>query len=143
MSNKRSFGQLVTCDDPVILAALPPGTGQIAIIAELRRSDCRVQFLRCGRGFWVSLRAVRDASPSAVAGTLEETVASLLADLGATALELTQPEGPRWRLIASHGAITPAVVDRVRERLGSRLLNFVIRPQGMHAVQSIIEFVQP
>ena len=143
MPEKLSFGQLVTCEDPAILAALPSGSGPLAIIAELRRSDCRVQVLRCGRGFWVPLRSVRGAPPSAIAGTLEETIGSLLADLGATALELTRPDGSRWRLIVSHGAVTPAVVDRVRERLGSRLLHFVIRPQGMHAVQSVIEFTQP
>ena len=46
----------------------------------------------------------------------------------------------RFRLVASHGAIVPEAVERVREMLGPRLGQYVIRPQGMHRVQTVLDF---
>jgi len=133
MRARFSFG------DPVIVVT-DPGAGH-GLIAELRRADCRVLYLRPGRSLWVPLHGIRAARGAEIAGTLEEEVARLLSRLGAAELEVSMPAAGRCRLIASHGAIRPESVDAVRELLGERLASYSIRPQGMRRIQTILEFV--
>jgi hypothetical protein len=131
MREPLAFGAAVT------LRAQPD---RIGLIAELRSSDCRVAFLREARSAWLPLRDVRPAPPEALRGSLEETVASLLALLSATELEVDRRSAGRWLLIATHGAITPDTVDALRSRLGARLRACVIRPAGMSRMQTVVEF---
>jgi len=58
-------------------------------------------------------------------------------------MEVSMPAPDRCRLAVAHGAIRPQAVDAVRERLRGRLLGYVIRPQGMRRVQTLLEFVTP
>ncbi len=146
MPGRLGFGSLVVCAGPV-----PPAEGsndrpEVGLIAELRRSDCRVQYCPSGRSVWVPLRGVRPARPEESDGTLVGTVAEILALLSAREMEFSVSgvsgvsTGGRFRLAASHGAITPEAVDRVRALLGPRLGLYMIRPQGMHRVQTVLEF---
>jgi hypothetical protein len=132
MNEAFAFGDLV------VTRQGPPVVG---LIAELRRTDCRVQYLREGGSVWSDLRELRRATPAEVEGSFEKEVGDLLRLLAAVELELTVPEPGRCRLLASHGALLPATVDRLRSMLGTRLRAFVIRPQGMHRIQSVIEFM--
>jgi len=88
----------------------------------------------------VPLRGVRPALPEESDGTLVGTVAEILALLSAREMEFSVSGAGSFRLAASHGAITPETVDRVRGLLGARLGQYVIRPQGMHRVQTVLEF---
>lgn len=116
------------------------GATSVGMIAELRRSDCRVQYLREGRSVWAPLRELRRAREEEVAGSIEQTLHLLLKMLGAAEMEFTMPGPTRGRLVASHGAILPDTVDNVRRMLDTRLLQYVIGPQGMHRIRSVIEF---
>ena len=95
------------------------------------------------------LAGVRPARREESDGTLAGTVAELLAMLSAREMEFSVSSMPgesgmsgggRFRLVASHGAIVPEAVDRVRGLLGARLRQYVIRPQGMHRVQTVLDF---
>jgi len=112
----------------------------VGIVAELRKADCRVQYCPSGRSVWVPLSGVRTARPEEAAGTLAGTVAEILALLSAREMEFSVSGAGRFRLAASHGAISPEAVDQVRALLGPRLGKYVIRPQGMHRVQTVLEF---
>jgi len=116
------------------------GTPGVAIVAELRKGDCRAQYLLEGRSVWAELRDLRPARDEETAGTIGATVRDLLRELGAREMELTLPSPGRCRLSVSHGAIEPETVDRVRALLSDRLVRFHLRPQGMHRIQSILEF---
>jgi hypothetical protein len=124
------FGDLVVTREDAV-----PG-----LIAELRRDDCRVQYLREGRSVWIGLRALRHARPEDSAGGPEPMVRDILELLKAVEMEFAMLDGARCRLDASHGAIDPGIVDRVRAMLGERLIAYVIRPQGMHRILSSLEF---
>ncbi len=143
MSTRFGFGELVVCTEPALAAPAAPGAASVGLLAELRRTDCRVQYLRAGRGVWVPLRAIRAARPEEIEGTLEKMIAGLLSLLGATEMELTILEGGRCRLAASHGTLLPGTVDEVRARLGGRLLKYLIRPHGMHRLQTVLEMEMP
>jgi hypothetical protein len=128
-----AFGDLV-------VLVVERGAKSLGMIAELRRADCRVQFLREGRSVWAQLRDLRPARAEEMAGSVEQTTNLLLRLLGAVEMEFTMPESTRCRLVAIHGAILPDTVDAVRAMLDARLLSFVIAPQGMHRIRSVIEF---
>jgi len=130
MSTTFSFGDLVRVR----------GAAGVGLIAELRRGDCRVQFLREGRSVWSALRDLSRVPALECSGSLEGLVHELLRLLGATELEFSMPDAARCRLAVSHGAVVPETIDRLRERLGARLTTCAIRPQGMHRIQTILEF---
>ena len=127
-----SFGDLV-----VVGSEAARGVG---LVADVRRADCRVLFLRIGHALWARHHDVRHAAPSQVEGSLEELVVDLLKLVGASELEFAAMGGDRYRLSASHGSIAPEVLDEVRARLGPRLRGILIRPQGMHRIQTLMEF---
>lgn len=133
MARAFAFGDLVVCgrDD---------APRDVGIVAELRRSDARILYLRTGHSLWAGLREMAHAGTAAARGTLEGLVADLIRMLGAVELEFSSPGPGRHRLIASHGAIGPEVLDRLRERLSGRLTACVVRPQGMHRIQTLVEF---
>jgi hypothetical protein len=137
MTDAFRFGDLV-------IAVPGTSTGSddepLGLIAELRRSDCRVLRVVSGRSAWVPLAALRRAPGSLTRGTLQERIAGLLTLLGANELEFSTPEPGKHRLLVGHGALLPETVDRVREMLGADLRRYVIRPQGMHRIQSVLEF---
>ncbi len=135
MSDAFHFGDLVVAA-PTTAAAESDSVG---LIAELRRSDCRVIFIS-GRSAWVPLAALRHAPEALTRGSLQERLARLLSLLGADEIEFSTPEPGRHRLLAGHGALLPETVDRVREMLGADLHRYVIRPQGMRRIQSVLEF---
>jgi hypothetical protein len=130
-----SFGDLV-----VVGAEAARGVG---LIADVRRADCRVLYLRLGHALWARHRDVRRARPAEVEGSLEKLVADLLALVGASEMEFAAMGNDRYRLCVSHGSIAPEVLDEVRARLGPRLRGALIRPQGMHRIQTLIEFRFP
>jgi len=136
MSDALRFGDLV------VAAHSPeePDTEPIGLIAELRRSDCRVLKVGSGRSAWVALAELRRAPEALTRGTLQERIGGLLSLLGAVEIEFSTPEPGRHRLLAGHGPLLPETVDRVREMLGVDLHRYVIRPQGMHRIQSVLEF---
>jgi hypothetical protein len=134
MKHTFSFGDLV-----VVGGA--QGSPGVAIVAEIRSADCRAHYLRPARSLWVPLRDLRPAGAAELEGSVEKLISDLLALLGATEMEVALLDAGRCRLAASHGAITPAVVDRVRGLLGERLLGYGIRPQGMRRIESVLEFL--
>lgn len=134
---------MVVCagpDPPAAVGNDRAEVGDVGIVAELRKLDCRVQYCPSGRSVWVPLSSVRLARQEESDGTLVGTVAQILELLAARELEFSVSGGNRFRLVASHGAIVPETVDRVRSLLGSRLGQYVIRPQGMHRVQTVLDF---
>ncbi len=140
MTDSVRFGSLVLPRDPSGAAVPPAEARSVGIVAEVRRTDCRVLCPRSGRSYWIVRRALRPARLDEVEGALERTVADVLELLRAQALELDRgPEG-RWRLSASHGTLTPRTVDQVRALIGPRLSAYAIRPQGMHRIQTVLEF---
>ena len=112
----------------------------VAMVAELRRDDCRAQYLRDGRSVWTALADLRHATGEETASSLERMVHDLLATLRASEMEFTMLDPERCRLVASHGAFTPDTLDAVRTMLGGRLARCLVRPQGMHRIQTILEF---
>jgi hypothetical protein len=131
-----SFGDLVLSD-------APGSRPVVGILAELRRADCRVLYLDTGSSVWAPLQSLRRVPEDRAAGTLEALVARLLALLGAAELEFTAPSPGLFRLIVSHGALTPEVIEQVRAAVGPGLRHHLIRPQGMHRIQTILDFVHP
>ena len=118
---------------------MPPGAAAVGVLAELRKTDCRVQYLRMGRSVWMPLRDLRAARQEEVDGTLEELIAGLLSLLGASEMEFMSLDTGNCRLLASHGTTLPETVDEVRAKLGTRLVTYLIRPQGMHRTQTVLE----
>jgi len=114
----------------------------VGIIAELRRSDCRVLYPRTGTSLWSALKDLRPARPGETEGSLEGLIFDLVELLGAKELEATPLPGGRCRLLLSHGPLPPASVDRVRDMLGERLSSYLIRPQGMRRIQTFLELVE-
>lgn len=121
-------------------AGAPEGVG---IIVDRRAADCRVQYLRAGRSFWIPLRDLRLARREEIEGSIEWTVARLLEMLRAVEAEMTMIAPGRLRLAASHGAVTPDSIDAIRSYLGPRLLGCVLRPGSMHRIQTILEIEAP
>ncbi|HEY3176624.1 MAG TPA: hypothetical protein VGK94_12790 [Candidatus Polarisedimenticolia bacterium] len=115
----------------------------VGLVADVRRADCRVLYLRVGQALWARHRDVRRAPPAEVEGSLEALVAELLVLLAAAEMEFTAVGDDRYRLCASHGPIAPEVIDEARARLGPRLRGALIRPQGMHRIQTVLEFTFP
>lgn len=140
MTRALSFGDLVVCVDENRARSTGADAAAIGIVAELRRADARVLYPRSGRSLWAPLADLRRAADAETTGSLESRIAGLLELLGAQELEFTMMAPGRARLTASHDAILPDAVDRVRDRLGVALLRYVIRPQGMHRIQSVLEF---
>ena len=146
MPGRLGFGSLVVCAGPDPPAAGAKDGVEVGIVAELRKADCRVQYCPSGRSVWVPLSGVRLARQEESNGTLVGTVAQILELLAAREVEFSVSGvggltgGGRFRLVASHGAIVPETVDRVRSLLGSRLGQYVIRPEGMHRVQTVLDF---
>ncbi|HKY31458.1 MAG TPA: hypothetical protein VJV23_02895 [Candidatus Polarisedimenticolia bacterium] len=138
MAAPFAFGDLVLL--PADAAAGAAQAGGLWMVAELRRSDCRVLQPMSGRSQWVPLRGLRAARPEEAWGTVEMLIAELLALLGATALEVTALPGETIRLAATCGMLRPEALDQVRERLGPRLGHLVIRPAGLHRLQAVMEF---
>ena len=140
MSDAFQFGDLVVAA-PGSFAGSPESDDEPAgLIAELRRSDCRVLDVVTGRSAWVPLAALRHAPEALTRGTLQERIHGLLTLLGADEIEFSTPEPGMHRLLAGHGALLPETVDRVRDALGADLNRYVIRPQGMRRIQSVLEF---
>jgi len=137
MPDTFRFGDLVVASTDAFDASTEEPVG---LIAELRRADCRVMKVLSGRSAWVPLDRLRPAPESLTRGTLQERVAGLLSLLGAEEIEFSTPEPGRHRLLASHGPLLPETVDGVRRTLGSDLHRYVIRPQGMRRIQSVLEF---
>lgn len=143
MSAVFHFGDLVVA----AAGSFPGSTGSpaseaepVGLIAELRRTDCRVLKILSGRSAWLPLTALSRAPESLTRGSLQERVHGLVSLLGAVEIEFSTPEPGRHRLLLSHGPLLPETVDQVREKLGRDLHRYVIRPQGMHRIQSMIEF---
>lgn len=126
------FGDLVVAE-----AAPERGVG---LVAETRAADCRVQYLLSGRGLWASFKSLRPARPAEVKGSVEQTVAGLLALFHAAEMEFAVLPEEGFRLAIIHGAIEPEQIDRLRESLGSRLTSCLIRPQGMRRIRTVVEF---
>lgn len=133
MTRGFGFGSVVR----VRSAQAHPEGPRIGIIAEIRKSDCRVLYLRTRRSVWVSLRELSAASGE---GELESEISGLLSLLDASEMEFTTPRPGCARLKASHGSITPEALEAVKRRLGDRLKTCVVRPQGMHKIQTVLEF---
>jgi len=143
MTAKFSFGDLVVVKGgPGTAPPAPPAppSTMVAVVAELRRDDCRAQYLREQRSVWTALGELRHARETEIEGSLEKTVHDLLAMLRAVELEFTLLDPGRCRLVASHGAFTPDTLDSVRTMLGDRMIRCLVRPQGMHRLQTILEF---
>ena len=117
------------------------GSPGVAIIAEVRSADCRAHYLRPARSLWVPLKDLRPAPPAEVDGSLEQQVSHLLSLLRASEMEVTLIEGGRCRLAASHGPISAATVSGVKDLLGARLVEYLLRPQGMRRIESVLEFL--
>jgi hypothetical protein len=115
------------------------GAAGLGLLVELRRSDARVQYLVEGRSAWVQLHDLGPPPQAVQPGSLEALVSALLKLLDAKEMELSRLEGSRWRLLASHGAIATRTIDEVRGMLGERLRAWVLRPSGMHRIQSAFE----
>ncbi len=115
-------------------------TAPIGLVAELRRTDCRVLYPDSGRGAWAEIADLRRAPETRVAGTIAGRVADLLRLTGAHEMELTRIDPPAWRLVAGHGALRPETVDRVRDLLGEDLIRYSMRPGGMRRIETILEF---
>lgn len=128
------FGGIVACHQD----GAPRGPG---LIAELRRSDARVQYLQAGKNLWAPLATLRPVAANEAAGTLESLVSEILGILGGLEMEFSSTaDGGRCRLIVSHGSLAPDAFDRLRSRLGAGLLACLVRPQGMYRIQTIVEF---
>jgi len=139
MRHNAAMTETLSLGEPVVVLSDPgAGTG---LVAELRRNDGRVLFPRTGRSLWAPLRDLRRAETASLQGSLEAELAALLSILGCLEMEVSMPEPDRCRLLAAHGAIRPETVDAIRERLGDRLIGYVIRPLGMRRVQTVLEFV--
>ena len=138
MAHTFAFGDLVVGAGQ---GEEPSDDAPVGIIAELRRTDCRVFHPRTGNSLWVALPDLRRIGPDRAKGTIEELITNLLRLLRANSFEYTQPEPGLHRLIASHGGFGPERVDEVRSALATRLRRYIIRPEGMRRIQTILEFV--
>jgi len=128
-----SFGDLVVARDAGPDAPL-------GLVAECRRTDCRVFHPGSGTSAWCALDGIEPAPADRVRGSLESRVADLLRLLGAVEMEFIHAGAGGYRLIAGHGALRPETVDQVRSFLGADLRRYIIRPSGMRRMQTILEF---
>jgi len=135
MANGIEFGEVVK-----VRPGAAGSSVTLGVVAERRKTDCRVIDLRSQRSAWVSLRDVAPVAAAPGVASLEFEISGILSLLGATEMEFSMAPGKEARLAASHGAITPGALDTLRSHLGSRLRTCVIRPRGMHRIQTVIEF---
>ena len=110
------------------------------IVVEVRRSDSRVLFLDTGRSLWTPVPDLEPVEAESTRGTLEAQVTGLLELLGGIEMEFVSPAPNRHRLIVTHRSLTPDTIDQVRGALGGALHKYIIRPAGMHRLQTILEF---
>lgn len=134
MADSLSFGVIVTDGND---------NSRFGIIAEMRKTDCRVFYPCSGKSTWRLLAELKAAPTGETEGKLEWRITSLLSLLGAIDMEFRSLSPSRHRLIATHRAITPGTVDAVRSTVGPQLLNYVMRPAGMSRMQTILEFTFP
>lgn len=134
---KISIATLVVCTRRDLDQALHLA-GRTGIVVEVRKHDARVQYLDPDRSAWLPLEHLHPPSEERGKDTRLAIAALAVQMLCGVSLEAAS-SAKGMRIVVGHGGLTPEVVDRVRAGLGAHLASWVLRPAGLHRIESSIE----
>ncbi|MFO0984181.1 MAG: hypothetical protein U1E76_21075 [Planctomycetota bacterium] len=131
-------GDLVLCNRNAATDAFGVA-GRVGLILELRKAHAHVFYADRAESFWLPRHALPRLRADDVASrALPFVLSRVLLLLEAEECEILSLGAPAHMIQVAHDQITIVTLDRVRELLGSAVVEMLLTPAGRHRIETTV-----